>query len=472
MEPPGFGLIVSCDAGVYVIPLANEESFTIGRVSECDIAVADASISRRHARLFIGETMTLEDLGSTNGTRVLGRRLVRDERVPVALGTVFELGSATFVVQKARDLPEQLETSSAGPASSSRSPDDEPVIVDATMRNLYALLDLVGPSHSSVLILGETGVGREHYAQAVHRRSARSTKPFLQSSCAALPESNLEGELFGYEKGAFAFTGAVSAKRGIIESADGGTVFLAEVGALPLATQAKLVRVLESGHVVRVGALEPTKVDVRFVAATHLELHAQIADGRFRADLHFRLSEISMALPALRNRTADIGPIARRFAERAAIALGKRPVTLTARALRALEDYEWPGNVRELKSVIDRAVVVCKGTEVGIDELEKAVPEAFGSEVTADFPALIAPPQRGPFGTLVPPRGRSTIADVRVPPASVFRGDLKSLEKERVLDALTKSAGNQSQAAKLLGMSRYTLIARIEEYGLARPRKR
>ncbi len=488
-SPSGFGLLVSCEAGVYVIPLDDKESFTLGRTTECDIVIADASISRRHARLVVGETMTLEDVGSTNGTRVLGRRLVRDERVPVAIGAVFELGSATFVLQKTRGLPLQPGASEAAlgratagrlaidddaPPSSKAPPSvrlgaDEPVIVDATMRNLYALLDLVGPSHVSILILGETGVGKEYYAHAVHLRSSRASAPFLQLRCAALPESILEGELFGYEKGAFA--GAVSAKAGLFESADGGTVFLDEVGELPLATQAKLLRVIESGHVMRLGALEPQKVDVRLVAATNRELRGLIADGRFRPDLYFRLNGMSMTLPALRNRMADIGPIARRFADRAAATVGKRSITLTARALRALEQYEWPGNVRELKNVIERAVVMCKGTELGIDELEKADPEAFGSEETAEFEPLLPPP-RGPFGTLVPPRGSSTLADVRVPQAGGdLRGEVKSLEKQRILDALTKTAGNQSQAAKLLGMSRYTLIARIEEYGLARPRK-
>jgi len=481
---PTFGLLVSCEAGVYVVPLDEKSAFSIGRMPECDICVADGSISRRHARLVVGESMTIEDVGSTNGTRVGGRRLERGERAHVAIGSVFELGSATFVLQKTRGLPKQpgpreaalaravarakeddAPPSSVAPPS---GPGDAPVVSDPTMRNLYAMLDLVAPSHLSVLILGETGVGKEYYAAAVHRRSSRAGAPFLQLNCAALPESILEGELFGYEKGAF--TGAVAAKAGLFESADGGTVFLDEVGEMPLATQAKLLRVLESGEVMRLGALKPKKVDVRFVAATNRDLRKLIAEGRFRADLYFRLNGMSMTLPPLRERTADIAPIARRFVERAAAASGKR-VTLTGRAQRALEGHSWPGNVRELKNVIDRAVVMCKRGELDVDELVLADPEAFGEVEPRDEPMM--PPPRGPYGTLPPPRASATLMDdAGASGMQNLRGELKSIEKQRILDALAKTAGNQSQAAKLLGMSRYTLIARIEEYGLARPRKR
>jgi DNA-binding NtrC family response regulator len=223
----------------------------------------------------------------------------------------------------------------------------------------------------------------------------------------------------------------------------------------------------------RLGALKPKKVDVRFVAATNRELRKLIAEGRFRADLYFRLNGMSITLPPLRDRTADIGPIARRFAERAAAASGRR-VTLSGRAQRALESYSWPGNVRELKNVVDRAVVMCKRGELDVADLVLADPEAFGETEPRDEPSL--PPPRGPFGTMPPPRAGvdATLMDDsgQLGAMQNLRGELKTIEKKRILDALAKTAGNQSQAAKMLGMSRYTLIARIEEYGLARPRKR
>jgi DNA-binding NtrC family response regulator len=311
------------------------------------------------------------------------------------------------------------------------------------MRNLYAMLDVVGPSPLSVLVLGETGVGKELYAAEVHARSARAQAPFLRLNCAALPESILEGELFGHEKGAF--TGALQARAGLFESADGGTVFLDEVAELPLATQAKLLRVLESGEVLRLGSSKPRRVDVRFVAATNGDPRRLVAEGTFRADLYFRLNGISITIPPLRNRRADIAPLARHFAARTCEALGRKAIGLTPAAVEALEGRSWPGNVRELKNVVDRAIVLCKDHELDVSHLVTADPETFGSKGAAEA-------------------GADSTAGLK--------SELKSLEKKRILDALEETAGNQSRAAKLLGMSRYTLMSRIEEYGLARPRKR
>jgi two-component system response regulator AtoC len=307
------------------------------------------------------------------------------------------------------------------------------------MRNLYAMLGVIAPSPLSVLILGETGVGKELYAAAVHARSTRAGAAFLQLNCAALAESILEAELFGYERGAF--TGAVQAKPGLFESADGGTVFLDEVADLPASTQAKLLRVLESGDVIRLGSVKPKHVDVRFVAATNGDPRRLVADGKFRADLYFRLNGITITIPPLRSRRADIAPIARRIAERASATVGKRSLELTPSALRALEDYSWPGNVRELKNVVERAVVLCDQEELGVDQLVMADPDAFAQD---------------------PPRSASPKA---------LKEELKSIEKRRILSALEATAGNQSEAARVLKMSRYTLMSRIEEYGLARPRK-
>jgi transcriptional regulator with GAF, ATPase, and Fis domain len=452
----GFGLLVGCEAGASLVPLGAGCSFVLGRDRSCDVVVNDASISRRHARLIVDDTITLEDLGSTNGSTVQGRRLGKGEHAQVAIGSVIELGSATLVLQRiASGTGPQVARTGAPAARGSRAREgrtadgradveSEPVVRDATVRNLYAMLDVVAPSPLSVLILGETGVGKELYAAAVHTRSSRSRAAFLRINCAALPESILEAELFGYEKGAF--TGAASAKPGLFEAAHGGTVFLDEVAELPASTQAKLLRVLEGGEVMRLGALAPRRVDIRVIAATNRDPRALVGEGRFRADLYFRLNGITVTLPPLRNRTADVAPLARHFAERTSRALGRETVELTPRAIRELERYAWPGNVRELKNVVDRAVVLCTGRELDVDQLSIAEGAASGASRAREPNAPTSP--------------RS------------LRKELREIERARITDALANAAGNQSRAAKMLGMSRYTLIDRIEEYGLARPRKK
>jgi transcriptional regulator with PAS, ATPase and Fis domain len=348
-----------------------------------------------------------------------------------------------------------------------------PVLCDPTMRHLYALLDVIAPTPLNVLVLGETGVGKELYAESVHKRSDRRGAPFLRLNCAALAESILEGELFGYEKGAF--TGAVQAKAGLFESADGGTVFLDEIGEVPLSIQAKLLRVLESGEMMRLGSLHPRKVDVRFVAATNRDLRQRIVDGAFRADLYFRLNGMTITLPPLRKRKADIAPLASFLIERTALRLRRRPPLLSDEAIDALSRYAWPGNVRELRNLIERAVVMCKGDELGVSHLITADPEAFGEQAD-DLPTQ----DTGLIDESTSVRGMATLPRTPVAPPellhedrpSSLRDELKVVEKQRILDALAKSGGNQSQAGKLLGISRYTLMSRMEEHGIARPRKK
>jgi transcriptional regulator with PAS, ATPase and Fis domain len=323
----------------------------------------------------------------------------------------------------------------AGDTPTLPPPDDGAEIVsDASMRRMYALLDVIGPSPLAILVLGETGVGKELYAEAAHRRSARASRPFLKLNCAALPESILEGELFGYEKGAF--TGATQARAGLFESADGGTVLLDEVGEMPLATQAKLLRVLESGEVLRLGSRQPRRVDVRFLSATNRDLRALAADGRFRADLYFRLNGVSVTLPPLRRRVHDIAPLARSFAQRTAAQLGRKAPHVGTAALAVLEGYAWPGNVRELRNVVERATIMCAGHEIQPEHLLLETIE----------PA--APPEDG------------RLAD---------RFD--AVKRRAILEALDKTAGNQLRAARLLGIARSTLVKEIERYGLPRPRK-
>ena len=442
----------------------------IGRDAPATLVVADDSVSRRHARVIGGAPPELEDLGSTNGTKVMGRPLAPGERVALPYGSVVEIGSLVAFVQSARQGAQAVAAPSAASprpnptiarmtvappalsaAGSGSVAKDGPVLRDATMLRLYALVDVIAPSKLSILILGETGVGKDVYAEAVHARSPRAGGAFVRLNCAALPENLLEAELFGYERGAF--TGALQAKPGLFEAADGGTVFLDEIGEMPLVTQAKLLRVLESGETMRIGSVKPKHVDVRFVSATNRDLEALSATGEFRTDLFFRLNGVSVSLPALRQRPDDVLPLALRFLERT----GARSAFSDA-ALDALRTHRWPGNIRELKNVVERAALLSQGQPISAAHL------LFRGSALADG----GPPAAAPIAT-------STPAPIAAPPRTgaptPMRDEFAELEKTRILEAMDKCGGNQSRAAKMLGISRTTLIKRLEHYQYVRPRK-
>ncbi len=245
----------------------------------------------------------------------------------------------------------------AKPAKSpSKSALDGVVYASEKMAEVYDFVQKVADSRASVLITGESGTGKEVVAKSVHRLSGRATAPFVAINCAAIPETLLESELFGHEKGAF--TGADSARMGRFEAADGGTLFLDEIGELPPALQVKLLRVLQEREFERLGATTPTKVDVRLIAATNRDLARAVDEGRFRQDLLYRLEVIRLELPPLRERTEDIEPLARLFLARFAEANGSSLIDLDESALKMLQAHRWPGNVRELENVIERAVVL------------------------------------------------------------------------------------------------------------------
>jgi transcriptional regulator with GAF, ATPase, and Fis domain len=425
--------------------------YVLGRAPECDVAIDDPSVSRRHALLTVSGRITVEDLGSTNGTSIQGRKLAPGERGVLTLGTVFEVGSATMVLQR---------TTSLG-APSRRTPTEVPgtVVRDPAMKRLYEMLDVVAPTGLSVLILGETGVGKEVFAEALHRRSSRVGAPFLKLNCAALPESILEAELFGYEKGAF--TGATQTKVGLFEAADGGTLFLDEVGEMAASTQTKVLRALESGEVMRLGSSTTRKVDVRFLSAANRDLRKLVASGGFRADLFFRLNGITMTLPPLRKRPEDVLPLAEVFLDRAARKLGKPPPRLGEDARKALGAHPWPGNVRELRNVIERAVVLCPGVVL--------LPE----HLLLQEGELEAPSESQPSSAPLPGAASDEQVTLRLPlrPNSPeLKGKLEEFERAQILEALAKTTGNQTRAAKLLGIARRTLIKKMVRYGIERPR--
>jgi DNA-binding NtrC family response regulator len=324
------------------------------------------------------------------------------------------------------------------PHSSARSLPTGVVVRDEAMLRVFRLLERVAKSTLSVLLLGETGVGKEVCAKLVHDYSPRADAPFLGLNCAALSESLLESELFGYEKGAF--TGAATDKPGFLESASGGTVFLDEVGDMPLTTQVKLLRVLEAKEVLRLGSRRARPIDIRVVAATNRDLEERITEGGFREDLFYRLNGISVIVPPLRERPDDIEPLARHFLERSKRRDGGP--SLSDETVRLLESHPWPGNVRELRNLIERAVILCDGP--------------------------VLEPRHLPLRTSgAPPR-----ASLQPEPSSGgLRGEVKSLEKERIETALAACDGNQRRAAVKLGISRGALLRRIDQLGISRPKK-
>ena len=317
----------------------------VGRSKRCAVVVDHPSMSREHAEITAGDPLTVRDLGSVNGVRVRGRAVPSGVAQAFDAGDVLELGSAMIVVRDPR-----REGVSDAPASVSAARDASP------MQAVENLLALAAPSDIPILVLGETGVGKTLIAERAHRASPRASAPFVRIHCAAFPEALLEGELFGFEKGAF--SGAAQAKPGLLESADGGTVFLDEIGEVPLTTQAKLLGVLDSCEVQRLGSLKPRRLDVRWIAATNRDLAAAVRAGTFRSDLLFRLDGIRLSLPPLRARPAEILELARGFARRAAEKAGRAAPTFSTDAEAALRAYAWPGNVRELKHTVERACLL------------------------------------------------------------------------------------------------------------------
>ena len=308
------------------------------------------------------------------------------------------------------------------------------------MQRVREMARRAASSMISVLIVGETGVGKDVLARAIHGWSPRAKGPFLPINCSALPATLVDAELFGHEKGAF--TGAECARPGLLEQASGGTVFLDELAELPLATQAKLLRVVEERVVTPVGRGKPKTIDVRFISATNRDVRSAIRQGAFRDDLFFRLGSLTLKLPPLRHRRGEIPGLAcLALAEAAAGAgLGGEPA-LTPAALAFLEQQEWTGNIRELKNVIGRALLLFEGRDMTEDDIRAAM--AFGS-----LPVL---------------QDEQDEPDDRAP------AELD--ERDRISAALQSCGGNQTKAANVLGMSRGTLIARLEQYGLPRPQK-
>lgn len=525
---------------VEVVELPRKGTALIGRTRAADVVIADPGVSREHARLTVGQTLLVEDLGSANGTFVRGVEVEPGQLVEVFSDDIIDIGKAMLIVQDPSRVPKRsrildyerliaklrevisgeeprglcvvrVDASSAldlavvqsqlsrtvrpydlvapvgagiywallidcEPAAaeatlnrvrtalgdfaprlslgrahfpsdgmtvdellnvthgnSTSAPEvgsNQVVVLDEAMDRIHRLIDRIGVSRINVVVAGETGVGKEILAKKIHTVSPRRDAEFVAVNCATLDDTLLESKLFGHVSGAF--TGARENKTGLVELADGGTLFLDEIGELPMETQGKLLRVLEDGSFMPVGATKARSSDVRVVAATNRDLLAEIELGRFREDLYYRLAGVTIEVPPLRERKAEIYDLAVFFAEFFAKEDGYAVPAISPEAQDSLLKYDWPGNVRELRNVIQRAVVL-----------------AVDGKIDAD---------------LLPRRRCTTDPE---PIDGLLKDAVAVAEKQRVQSALKASDGNQTAAAKSLGISRSTLLRRMKQYGFS-----
>jgi len=432
--------------GITVAALPARGAVILGRGDDCEIRLEHSTVSRRHAILHLGPELRIQDLGSHNGTFVRVApapsesgsthplRKLSSEIIEIFVGERVNLGAVPIAVRRA-----------AGARYDPAAP--EPLIVLApAMQALHEQATRAAQNPISVLLLGEAGVGKAAIARAIHARSPRAHRPFIELDCAAPEAVLLESGLFGHDQSARAGPD----RPGLLERADGGTIFLDEVGALPLPLQLRLLRLLEDRRLPRLGGGGATRqLDLRFLAATHRDLAAEATRGTFRPDLYFRLNGISLTVPPLRERTAEIVPLAEHLLVAATLSLDRpQPLRFSPDALDGLERHAWPGNLRELRAAIERAAILAEGNVV----------------LPADLPARVTGTATGSVRRLRPGSTTRTVPTASLPAAAA--------ERRRILEALDRCEGNQTRAAKLLGISLRTLVARLAEYDAARSRKR
>jgi DNA-binding NtrC family response regulator len=435
-------LSVSISNGMTVEIRLRLKEIRIGRSKEADLLLPDPSVSRLHARIFrVGDQYFLSD-NSKNGTFVEGKRI---SQVQLEGGVPFYIG------------PYQIHFSRDGKSSSVSEP---PTVVPGSSmvplpsidrntlpRTSFSTLDMIGNSiiikdfisyiykvagsDFPVLIEGETGSGKELASRGIHECSLRKNSPFVIVNCGAISPELIESELFGHEKGAF--TGATVQRRGAFEIAHGGTIFLDEIGELPYRLQPKLLRALEQKEIKRVGGNESILVDVRVLAATNRNLRKELSEKRFRDDLYFRISTITLTVPPLRERREDILPIATHFLADAASRANRPPPELSGPALELLSSYDWPGNVRELRNAIQRAVVMSDSSSLTPRDFSFLLPAHFDT-----FPEVID--------------------------QSLSRWEQS--EKTNILSELSRQKGNKTRTARELGIAKSTLFEKLKKYGI------
>jgi DNA-binding NtrC family response regulator len=396
-----------------------------------------------------GFDLVLTDYKMTgiDGVTLLGELVRQDPSIIVVMmtahGSVDSVkealrGGAFEYLEKPIDRDKLLEVVESALGRLNRI-DDEIIGQSEEMERVKKMILKVAGSNSTVLIRGESGVGKERVARAIHKASPRAGEVFQAVNCAAINENLLESELFGHEKGSF--TGAHAQKKGLFEIADKGTLFLDEIGDVPASMQAKLLRALQEREVMRVGGTRPIKIDVRVIAATNRNLETMVKDGRFREDLYYRLNIIPITIPPLRSRRDDIPPLVDFFIGKHAADSNRRIDGLTPSARNFIMDYNWPGNVRQLESAIERAILLCEGDQIGVEDLPVEIRQQAAPAAAFSFK--------------LPPEGIS----------------FDEVEKSLIIQAMEQTNWNITRAAKLLDLSFRTLQYRLEKFGIKKPQK-
>lgn len=443
MTMPLYNLRGECPPGTRVNYQLGRARVTVGRLG--DVALHEPSVSREHASLsWGGGAWIVTDLGSRNGTFVNGVAVQRKAVVP---GDRLKFGRVEFVLvdpeseDESEDCETRLMTRDAATVLPSGAGAQALVGRSDALRLAMKVAARAAKSKATVLLYGESGTGKELFSRLVWEESTRADKKFLPVHTGAIEPSLLASTLFGHEKGAF--TGADRQKKGLFEEADGGTIFLDEIGEINSETQVKLLRVLQEGEFMRVGGTEPIKVDVRVICATNRDLAAAVKEGTFREDLYYRLNVIQIPLPPLRERIGDIEDLVNHFVKQ----LGGPFRSVSKAAMSALCSYQWPGNVRELRNVVERMVILSDRNELDIADIPQEIAgkcsaggsRAEGSALSSPCPAV---------------------------PAMPCPISLEDWERQAVQEALGKSGGNKCKAALLLGMSRSALYDKLKKYGL------
>jgi DNA-binding NtrC family response regulator len=424
-----FGLLIFCDAEAQLKLLDEGNAVVVGRDAPSEILVNDASVSRQHARFVRKDgEVWVEDLDSRNGTFLRGKRIERERLEPAD-----EIGIGKVrVVLAATRSPASLAPPTGAPAA------HDVVIQNPRMQRIYREVAQAARGKLPVLVLGETGTGKELVARAVHRHSDRKDRAFVAVNCAAIPPTLLESTLFGHERGAF--TGANGRTIGVFERAHGGVLFLDEIGDLGSSAQVALLRAIETRRISRVGSSTEIPIDVLLVAATHCDLEAMVEEGTFRKDLYFRLNGIKLDLPPLRERADEIEPLVQMFLAEARREWGVRARELTQEAMDMLRACQWPGNVRQLRYAVERATLLAAGDTIGINDL----PDHVSADVARAAPELATTP----------------IVEL------ALKQQLRRYESLLIEEALRRAAGNRQAAAKLLRIPLRTLFRKLRATGL------
>lgn len=435
---PEAALLIVFRHSSQLVLLSPQVPLTIGRVPQNGhhLRIDDPKLSREHARFTLSadeHSVFAEDLGSRNGMFCQEQRVQSCE---LKAGDELWIGQTCIRFEQ---LGASNKSSPPAPKAGQKSPGT--VIASAVMRELYNTAERIAQARIAVLLLGETGTGKEIFARFIHDKSPRREQPIVTLNCGAIPSQLVESTLFGHEKGSF--TGALNTQKGVFEAAEGGTVFLDEIGELPASAQAALLRVLETGRFQRVGTMREQKADVRLITATHKNLEALSARGEFRADLYYRLSGVVLELPPLRERPSEIEALAMHFLETESAQNGRSIRAFDPEALQCLKQYNFPGNVRELRNMIARAVVLAEGDRVRLRDLPKAL-----STTPARADAL--------------PEKPSNSEEAR----SELRDQLQRYEAETIRGALIAAHWKRADAALALGMPLRTLAHKIKMLGI------